>query len=64
MKAIEDEEFNQKEQVKCINDNESYKIKKERDAYWSQVQQLRAEVQRLEGLLRKKRGKKQKFNSC
>ena len=45
--SSEEEEFREKHVEHCISDLEAYKIKKERDAYWKQVQQLRAELERL-----------------
>ena len=51
--AAEESEFQDKIQTKCVPDDEVYRIKKERDSFWSQVQQLRLENQRLQDKLNK-----------
>ena len=50
-KSSEDEDFENKLQDKCIPDIEAYRLRKERDAYLKQVQELSQEIKRLNAII-------------
>ena len=55
--AAEEAEFLDKPQTSCIPNDEAYRIRKERDAFQSQVQQLRIENKRLQKIIKEKEQK-------